>query len=114
MQKLPGVALVDALDGLDDDACERIARQLSGYLSEMKRLDSPTSFGMVGKYGAYHGGTFIYLHSYEQPKGDRPGNPYRATNTRDFLDYFALSAHIDLNNKDTSAILQSTIFIQPR
>jgi hypothetical protein len=109
MEKLPGVALVHALDDLDDDACGRIAQQLSGYIDEMKKLDSPDSFGMVGKYGAYHGGVFIYLHSYEQRKGDRPGNPCKATNMREFLDYFALSAHIDLNDKEAAGKFTSAI-----
>lgn len=90
MEQVSGVMLSEVLDTLHDDAIERITHQLSDYLLEMKKLDRPDEWGMVGKDGVYHRDPrFNYQHPGRGELGPFVSNPLRAKCCRDVIEYFA-------------------------
>jgi hypothetical protein len=112
MERMPGVPLVEVLGDLDDSACDAIVEELKGYMAEMKRLDSPGSWGMLGKNGVYHGGYFVYRHS--PTNGDAGiGNSWKATSMKEFLAYFAISAGIDLSKGENTKYIAGIDFERP-
>ncbi|EIM91523.1 uncharacterized protein STEHIDRAFT_118550, partial [Stereum hirsutum FP-91666 SS1] len=58
MKKVPGVPLVDVLEGFGEEACASISAQLMQYLLQLRTLDSYGQWGMVGKNSRFHQGHF--------------------------------------------------------
>lgn len=90
MEHVCGVMLSEVLDVLDDDVIQKITWNFSTYVSEMKKLDKPEEWGMVGKDGVYHRGPYF---SYQSPRSfatePHASTPLRAKSCQDFLEYFA-------------------------
>ncbi|EIM80920.1 kinase-like protein [Stereum hirsutum FP-91666 SS1] len=111
MEKVEGVMLSSILEILDGAAIESITSQLGGYLSEMKKLDRPGEWGMVGKNGIYHRDPYF---TYQLPPPStvtsKKSNPLRARCCRDFVEHFARLVNRSMNEEwaaSTQAIVDS-------
>ncbi|KZV59497.1 kinase-like protein [Peniophora sp. CONT] len=85
MEKLPGVALVELLEKLKPREVAVVTKQLQDVVSQLRTLDDPLRWGMVGKGGAFHGG---YFSHGEDPAICRPSSPHAIA---DIYGYFLAS-----------------------
>ncbi|EIM79440.1 uncharacterized protein STEHIDRAFT_41143, partial [Stereum hirsutum FP-91666 SS1] len=109
MEKVEGMMLSSILETLDDAAIGSITSQLEQYLNEMKKLDRPGEWGMVGKNGLYHRSPYF---TYQLPSNVDPkrSNPLRARCCRDFVEHFASLVDRSMNERwaaSTRAIVDS-------
>lgn len=74
MERMPGVTLKSVLGHLNEDQKKAIARDLCQVVKKLCCLDQPKTWGMIGKDGAYHGGSFSHTYS-EEPCRPSPLHP---------------------------------------
>lgn len=105
MRKVPGVRLVDVLEGLSEEACSSISRQLGHYLLQLRKLDSDGKWGMVGKNSCFHQGYFKLAPWSPGSDWASLPNPCVAACARDFFDYFTAASPPVVSTEERQAAI---------
>lgn len=117
MKKVPGVPLVDVLEGLGEEACASTSTQLMQYLLQLRTLDSYGQWGMVGKNNRFHQGHFS-LAPWLPSGSDRRSianspNPCVAICARDIFDYFTAASPPVVSAEERQAALDKINLDRP-